>query len=66
MWGVIIGSIGVFSILAAIKDWDFFMNHRRAKLFVKLFGRKGARVLYVILGCFLVMAGILVVLGWIK
>lgn len=58
MWGVIIGSIGVFSILAAIKDWDFFMNHRKAQLFVRLFGRRGARFLYVFLGCFLVIVGV--------
>lgn len=66
MWGIVITSIGAFSIVAAIKDWDFFMNHRKAKLFVKLFGRNGARKFYVLLGSFLVIAGALVSLGIIQ
>jgi len=41
---------GVFTIWAAAADWDWFMNSRRALIFVKLFGRNGARVAYVLIG----------------
>jgi hypothetical protein len=54
---------GVFTVLGAVMDWDFFMNNRRAKLFVSLFGRQGARVVYVILGVFLVGVGTVKLLG---
>ena len=41
---------GVFSVAGGAMDWDWFMNSRRAALFVKLLGRNGARVFYIILG----------------
>ena len=48
---------GVFSIAGAVKDWDWFMNNRRAALFVSLFGRQGARVFYGVLGVVLIGLG---------
>jgi len=49
--------IGVFTMLGGILDWDWFMNHSRARGFVQLFGRTGARVFYVLLGLgFVVLA----------
>lgn len=45
---------GVFSIAGAIFDWDWFMNHHRARFFVNLFGRGGARMFYVVLGCLII------------
>ncbi len=45
---------GLFSVFCAVKDYDWFMNSSRAWLFVKLFGRNGARAFYVLLGLFLV------------
>ncbi|MBD2090179.1 immunity 17 family protein [Microcoleus sp. FACHB-1515] len=47
---LLIGAAGLFTIVGAIQDWDWFMNHRRAWIFVKLLGRKGARIFYIILG----------------
>jgi hypothetical protein len=55
--------IGVFTIAGAVCDWDWFMNSRRAQFFVGIFGRNGARVLYVLLGLFLLGAGTLGALG---
>lgn len=46
---------GVFSIFCALKDYDFFMESRKAVLFVKILGRNGARVFYVLLGIFLIV-----------
>ena len=39
-------------------DFNWFMNNRKARLFVKLFGRNGARIFYTILGVLFVVAGI--------
>jgi len=49
---------GGFVVLGGAMDWDWFMNHRRARLFVSLFGRQGTRVFYVILGAVLFLAGV--------
>jgi small neutral amino acid transporter SnatA (MarC family) len=51
---------GVFTVLGAAADWDWFMNNRRAALFVRMFGRDGARVFYVLLGLLLVGIGAVV------
>lgn len=57
---------GVFSICGAVLDWDWFMNNRRARFFVSLFGRNGARVFYGLLGSVLALVGFLLVVGVIK
>ena len=49
---------GVFCIFCAVKDYDFFMESSKAWLFVKLFGRNGARVFYIILGIVILVAGL--------
>lgn len=41
---------GVFVIAAAVLDWDWFFNNWRARFFVKLLGRDGARLFYAALG----------------
>lgn len=42
--------IGLLTLLGAIRDWDWFFNHPRARLFVNWFGREGARTFYGVLG----------------
>ncbi|MBA3868352.1 MAG: immunity 17 family protein [Anaerolineae bacterium] len=46
--------IGLFSIVAGILDWDWFMNNWRARFFVNVFGRNGARAFYIGLGIFII------------
>lgn len=41
---------GTFSILASIFNWNFFFENRKARLFLRIFGRQGARFFYVLLG----------------
>jgi len=54
---ILISSIGVFVIAAAIGNWEWFFSNWRAQLFVKLFGREGARVAYAAMGIgFLLLA----------
>ena len=39
-----------FTIISSVLNWDYFFNNRRARIFVKLFGRTGARIFYVLIG----------------
>ncbi len=61
--GVIAFLGGVFSIVCAVKDYDWFMENHKAWLFVKLFGRNGARIVYALLGLALAGVGVILVLG---
>jgi len=54
---------GVFAICGAAFDWDFFMNSRKAALFVRFLGRNGARVFYGLLGAVIVVLGGLMAAG---
>jgi len=49
--------VGLFIIIPAAGDFNWFMNHYKARLFIKLFGRNGARVFYIILGIFVMVTG---------
>lgn len=62
-YGILFVLAGLFSILCAIKDWDFFMNNRKALIWVKFFGRNGARVFYVILGLVIALIGLGISVG---
>ncbi len=53
---IVFGSIGgLLCIAAAVCDWDWFFDNYRARPFVKLLGRNGARVFYAILGALLMI-----------
>lgn len=52
---------GLFSIAGAVFDWDFFFNNSKARVFVRLLGRTGARIFYGILGIAIIIIGIKVV-----
>ncbi|MEZ7891785.1 MAG: immunity 17 family protein [Candidatus Wallbacteria bacterium] len=49
---------GLFSIAGGAYDWDFFMNSRKARFFVAIFGRNGARAFYICLGVILVIIAV--------
>jgi hypothetical protein len=61
--GWFFAACGVFAICGAAFDWEWFMNHPRARLFVTLLGRTGTRVLYGFLGAALVAGGMLMASG---
>ena len=56
--GIAVLLCGIFCVVCAVMDFNWFMNNRKARLFVKLFGRNGARIFYTILGVLFVVAGI--------
>lgn len=64
--GLLIAAGGLFSICGALFDWDFFINSRKARIFVSLFGRGGARIFYGGLGLFLVVLGLLIAMGIVQ
>lgn len=64
--GWVVAAVGVFAILGAVMDWEWFMTHRRARVLVRLFGRNGARVFYGLLGTALVVLGGLFAAGVVQ
>ena len=56
---IIFLAAGAFSVAGGAFNWDFFMKSRRAAIFVKIFGRNGARIFYVVLGAALMTLGVL-------
>jgi hypothetical protein len=49
---------GVFGLASSYFNWDWYYNHPRARLLVRVFGRNGARIVYAIFGAWLVVFGI--------
>lgn len=58
---VIIILSGMFSILGSVFNWDFFFNSRKARTFVNLIGRNGARIFYAVLGIVLIIVAIILI-----
>lgn len=61
--GLIFVAAGAFSICGAAFDWDWFLNSYRARFFVAILGRTGARVFYGLLGLGFIVLGVLFTLG---
>lgn len=53
---------GIFCICGSVLNWNFFFNNYRARHIVNGFGRNGARIFYIALGIFLVIAGIAMII----
>lgn len=49
---------GTFSVLASVKNWDWYFNNRKAQPFVRIFGRTGARIFYTLIGVMIMGIGI--------
>jgi hypothetical protein len=48
---------GVFAVVCAWQDYEWFMNHRKARLMVRLLGRNGTRIFYAVIGTALAIGG---------
>ena len=66
LFGLVFIAAGFFSICGAIFDWDFFMNSRKARFMVSIFGREGARIFYGLLGAGIVIFGAMRIVGMVK
>ncbi len=62
--GIVFVLVGLFSATASLLNWNFFFEHRKARVFVFLFGgRLGARIFYALLGTALIVLGVLCLTG---
>ena len=52
-----IAAIGMYAFAAAAFDWDFFLEHPKASLFVNILDRQKARVFYSVFGLALIGFG---------
>jgi hypothetical protein len=50
---------GLFSAAGALFEWPWFMEHRRARFFVRILGYTGARMFYLLLGVGLGIFGVI-------
>ena len=50
MAGLFVIVAGILSLCGAIVNWEWYMNHRKARFLVRILGRGGARVFYGVLG----------------
>ncbi|MDJ0581218.1 immunity 17 family protein [Crocosphaera sp.] len=66
MAGLFVIVAGVFSLCGAILNWDWYMNHRKARFLLRMLGRGGARVFYGVLGLGLIILGGLLLFGFIE
>lgn len=57
---------GLFIFICAWKDWDWFMNNKKAKFFNTVVGRGKMRYFYFILSIGMVVAGALITMGILK
>ncbi|EAZ92987.1 immunity 17 family protein [Crocosphaera chwakensis] len=57
---------GLFSLCGAIFNWNWYMNHRKARFIVKILGRAGARIFYGVLGLGFIILGSLLLLDVIQ
>lgn len=55
--GVTLALIGLMTMVAAVCNCEWFFTHYRARLFVRWFGREGARRVYFMIGAAMVALG---------
>lgn len=61
---IIFIAMGLFSLVAAIFNINWFFQTSAAATFIKLFGRQGARIAYALLGLGLIICGVTGLLNW--
>lgn len=65
-WGLFFFAVGLFALCGAGFNWDWFMEHRKARFVSSVFGRTGARIFYALLGTFLLGIGGLAIAGMVQ
>ena len=64
--GLLIVAAGLFGVAGGIFNWEWFMNHHKARFMCTILTRTGARIFYVVLGLGLVVLGILITMGIVQ
>jgi len=63
IFGVVFIVIGLFSLIASIKDWNFFFGSLKTRFLISIIGRNGTRIFFGILGSIIIVVGVLSLLG---
>ncbi|MGN0594122.1 MAG: Imm17 family immunity protein [Hominimerdicola sp.] len=50
-------AVGLFTLISSLKEAKWFFENRKAKPFVDMFGFKGAKIFYIILGIIFILLG---------
>lgn len=58
MLGIMFTALGLFSLVAAICNFDWYFQTSGATTFVNRLGRMGARIFYALLGIALMVCGV--------
>jgi hypothetical protein len=64
--GILIVVICGLFVTAAILDWQWLMDHRKARRLTSVIGRNGARITYVVLGVMGMIVGALIATGVVQ
>jgi Immunity protein 17 len=58
-WVIILSIFGgLFSLMGAVRDWEWFMTNYKAAVLVRILGRNRARLFYALLGLILIALGL--------
>lgn len=49
---------GIFTVVCACKEYEFFMGHRKAQTLIRIIGYTATKYFYLTLGILLLLAGI--------
>lgn len=66
LFGLFFVGAGIFTICGAACDWDWFMGSRKARFFVAMLGRNGARIFYGLLGIAIILIGLAMAVGLVS
>jgi hypothetical protein len=60
---ILIALGGVFALFCSFKNYDWFMEHRRARAISAIIGRTGTRMFYGMLAIALVVVGVVLIVN---
>ncbi|MEG1616344.1 MAG: immunity 17 family protein [Bacteroidales bacterium] len=58
--------IGTFSWVASLFNWDWFFKSHNASIFLRWFGRQGARWFYGAIGIIVMVIGFMMLFGYMQ
>ena len=64
--GILFIAVGLLSMGGSLFEWNFFMNHPKARFMTTLLTRTGARIFYILTGTAAFFFGMLVTFGIIQ
>lgn len=56
--------LGLFLIVCAVSDWDWYYSVRTARWLRQWLGRRGTRIVHALLGVVLIVLGVTIAIGY--